>query len=100
MNDDWNPVSYDSNTRRLVTVPDAFDSRELGVLSIVYRDGIDDGASVNPGDEFATVQWEDNSREALKIPDDCSGTIEDVNRNISFEDLAFEPQWLLSLAAA
>ena len=97
MTDDWNPVTYNPSTRQLVAVPDEFDSRELGVLSIAYSKGIDKGASVSPGGEFATVQWEDNSRDVLIIPDNCSGTIEDVNRNILCEDLPFEPQWLLSL---
>lgn len=100
MPNDWNPVTYNSSTRQLDTVPDSFNSQNLSVLSIAYNPGIDAGANIGPGDEFAIVQWEDNSREALAAPDNCSGTIAAVNRNIAFENLSFEPsQWLLILAA-
>ena len=99
MPDDWKPVSYDANTRQLNTVPDAFDQRPLGVLSIVYSAEIDAGKQVQSGDEVAVVQWEDNSREPLTAPDGCAGTITDVNRNLTFENLPFAPsQWLLILA--
>ncbi len=100
MPNDWKPVTYIPSTRQLDTVPDAFEQRNLSVLSIAYNPGVDVGESVGPGDEFAVVQWEDNSREALTAPDNCSGKIADVNRNIVFENLPFEPsQWLLILAA-
>ena len=99
MPNDWKPVSYDQNTRQLSAVPDSFTQRNLGVLSIVWNPGIDVGASISPGTELAVIQWEDNSRDPITAPENCSGNIGSVNRNIIFENLAFEPSvWLLILS--
>ena len=96
--DDWKPVSFDPNTRQLSVIPDAFKKRPLGVLSIIWKDGIDAGATVAPGSELADIQWEDNTLELIVAPEDCAGDIDSVNRNIVFEDLEFSPAiWLLVL---
>ena len=91
MADDWQPVTYDPATRQLSAVPASFAARPLGVLSIVWRSGIESGANVAPGDELGTIQWEDNSRETFSAPDNCAGQIASVNRDIMFENLEFEP---------
>ena len=101
MANDWKPVTYDPSTRQLSAVPESFANRNLSVLSIAWIPGIDVGTNVGPGAQLATVQWEDNSREPITAPDNCSGEIASVNRNIIFENLAFEPsEWLLILTAA
>jgi len=98
MTDDWKPVVYDPTTRQLSAVPDAFAGKPLAVLSIVWRDGMDAGAVIAPGERIATIQWEDYSREPLAAPPDCRGTVYAVNRDIVFEHLEFEPaEWLLIL---
>ena len=98
MPDDWQPVAYDPDTRQLSAVPDAFAAKPLTVLSIVWRDGMDPGTEIAPGDRLATIQWEDNSREPLTAPPDCRGKVAAVNRDILFENLEFEPaEWLLIL---
>lgn len=98
MNSDWKPVTYDSDTRQLSAIPAAFAARDLNVLSIVWKPGIDAGSAVTPGTELADIQWEDNSRETFAAPENCTGEIASVNRNIMFENLAFEPAcWLLLL---
>ena len=100
MSNDSKLVTYNPSTRQLDTVPDSFESRHLTVLSIAYEPGVDAGARVNSGDEFAIVQWADNSRDTLVIPDNCAGEITSVNRNIIFENLPLEPsEWLLIFAA-
>lgn len=96
MADGENLVTYNQDTRELRTIPDSFAARSLEVLSIVWRSGIDAGASISPGTVLADIQWEDNSREPITAPDSCSGQIHSVNRNITFENLPFEPsQWLM-----
>ena len=100
MADDEKLVTYDQDTRELRTIPDSFEARSLEVLSIVWRSGIDAGASISPGTELADIQWDDNSREPITAPDNCSGQIDSVNRNITFENLPFEPsQWLLIVSS-
>ena len=99
MANNWIPVTYDPASRQLSTIPDSFASRDLSVLAIVWKSGIDVGASVAPGTELAVIQWEDNSRKTFKAPENCTGEITSVNRNIMFADLAFEPAvWLLILS--
>ena len=100
MPDDWTPVSYDPNTHQLNAVPDAFVARPLGVLSIIWKDGIDKGATIGPGTELADIQWEDNTLESIAAPHNCSGNIDSVNRNIVFENLEHKPAiWLLVLSS-
>ena len=99
MSNDWKPVTYDPDTRQLSAVPDSFANRDLTVLSIVWESGTDAGATVTPGAKLAIIQWEDNSRDPILAPENCSGKISSVNRSIMFENLAFEPaEWLLILA--
>jgi len=94
-----NLVTYDAVNSQLSTVPADFYQRGLSVLAIVWRDGVDPGHAVHPGDELADIQWEDNSRQAIVAPNNCSGSVASVNRNINYEDLPFEPaQWLLILS--
>jgi len=93
-------VAYDQGTGELRSNPRSFDGRGMEVLSIVWRAGIDAGATVGPGTELADVQWDDNSREPIIAPDNCSGRIDSVNRDIMFENLPFEPsQWLLIVSS-
>ena len=98
---DQNLVTYDRDTRELRSVPNSFEARGREVLSVVWRPGIDAGARIAPGTELADIQWDDNSREPITAPNRCSGKIDSVNRDITFENLPFEPsQWLLILRSA
>ena len=92
-------VTYDPATSQLNTVPTAFAERPQNVLSIIWRPGIDPGHEVHAGDEVGDIQWADNSREPIVAPDECSGSIASVNRNIPYAELPFTPsQWLLILS--
>ena len=100
MANDEDLVSYDQDSRELRSVPDSFRARSREVLSIVWRSGIDAGATISTGTELADIQWDDNSREPVTAPNNCSGQIDSVNRNITFENLPFEPsQWLLIMSS-
>ena len=96
MTNNWNPVTYDDQIRQLSAVPDTFANRNKSVLSIVWQ--CDAGNAIEPGTKLGIVQWEDNSRDAITAPANCTGVIDSVNRNITFENLPFEPaQWLIIL---
>ena len=94
-------TSYDTDNRELRTSVDYFlgrrDNDGLTVLSIVWK--VDSGGDCKAGDELGTVQWKDNSRSPLVCPAGCSGTVAEVNRDITYEVLARRSQWLLRLKA-
>ena len=93
-----NLIFYEQTNKLLVTVPDAFARREESVLSLVWREGVEVGAEIEAGSEVADIQWDNNEREAIAAPADCSGKIKAVNRDILFENLPYAPpQNLLAL---
>jgi len=90
---------YDETNKVLMTVPEAFAMREEAVLSWVWRPHIEIGKSIDPEMELADIQWESNEREVITAPDNCSGEIESLNRDILFENLPYPPaQILLAIA--
>ena len=89
--------SYEAPTGELHSVPEAFLARDGGVLSIVWN--IEQGAVVAPGDEIGTLQWDDNQRQAVIAPANCSGSVVAINGDLVYERLALPPsQWLLRLS--
>ena len=93
-----NLIFYEQTNKLLVTVPDAFARREESVLSWVWREGVKVGEEIEAGSEVADIQWDNNEREAITAPANCSGKIKAVNRDILFENLPdAPPQNLLAL---
>jgi hypothetical protein len=89
---------YDETNKILVTVPGAFAQRPESVLAWVWRRGIEVGEEVDAGIEVADIQWDNNQREAVTAPANCSGKIKAVNRDILYENLPdAPPQNLLAL---
>lgn len=87
-------VTYDATTKELRNNPAAFAEKEEYVASIVWEKDVNN--NVEPGDILATIQWNDNSRESLKAPNGCAGTVSYLNKNIRFENLEYEPSQLLA----
>ena len=91
-------IIYDETNKILVTVPDAFAQRTESVLSWVWRRGIEVGKEIDGDIEVADIQWDNNVREVITAPANCSGKIKAVNRDILFENLPdAPPQNLLAL---
>ena len=88
-------ITYVPANKELLTVPEAFARRDKSVLSWVWRQPINIGNRLKAGDEIADIQWEDNTKEVIIAPSDCSGEISAVNRNISFENLRYPPSQVL-----
>lgn len=84
-------VAWDNINRELRTVPEAFGARPRGVLSVVWRAGVEVGGAVKAGAELADIQWADNTRDVVRAPAGCSGSIAAVNRDIAFETLHTPP---------
>ena len=63
------------------------------MLSVLWR--VDAGREIGEGDELATVQWSDNSRDPILCPPGCNGRVVGVNGDIIYEVLARRSQWLL-----
>jgi len=88
-----NLIFYEQTNKLLVTVPDAFARREESVLSWVWREGVEVGAEIEAGSEVADIQWDNNEREAIAAPANCSGKIKAVNpigALFTFTILSFE----------
>ena len=91
-------IIYEETNKVLVTVPAAFAQRPESVLAWVWREGIEVGEKIDAGLEVADIQWDNNEREAIAAPANCSGKIKAVNRKILFENLPdAPPQNLLAL---
>ena len=88
-------ITYVPSNKELLTVPEAFARRDKSVLSWVWRRPIKIGNRLEAGDEIADIQWEDNTREVITAPFDCSGEISAVNRDIFFENLRYPPSQVL-----
>lgn len=91
-------IFYEETNKLLVTVPEAFARRTESVLSWVWREGVEVGEAIEAGSEVADIQWDNNEREAIAAPANCSGKIKAVNRDILYENLPdAPPQNLLAL---
>ena len=72
-------------------MPEAFASRNKSVLSLVWRPEIKLDTIITPGKTIADIQWDNNEREALITPNNCTGKISFLNRNIDFDNLCYPP---------
>ena len=87
-------VTYNATNGELRNNPDAFKEKKDYVAYIEWEKR--KGQNVAVGDILATIQWGDGSMEALQAPEGCSGKIQDLNRNIKFEDLEYPPSQFLA----
>ena len=91
-------TTYDKTNKVLTSIPRAFEKKPESVVSWVWRPNTDPGDTVTPGAEIADIQWDDNTREAIKAPPKCSGTISAKNNDIKIENFPYDPpQFLLKL---
>ncbi len=91
-------IIYDETNKLIVTVPDAFARRPESVLAWVWRRSIRVSGTIDAGSELADIQWDNNQREVVIAPANCSGKIKAVNRDILYENLPdAPPQDLLAL---
>lgn len=82
---------YEETNKVLMTVPEAFARRKEALLSWVWRQGIKVGKSIDAGSAVADIQWDNNIREVITLPDNCSGKIKALNREIDYENLPYAP---------
>jgi hypothetical protein len=87
-------VTYNATSGELRNNPETFAEKNDYVASIVWEKRR--GQNVAIDDVLATIQWGDGSRDPLKAPEGCSGKIQDLNRNIKFEDLEYPPSQFLA----
>ena len=88
-------VVYDATNGELRSVPKAFEAVGEYVASIVWKKQV--GDAVESDDDLATVQWGNGSKEPLRAPTGCLGTIQRINRDIIYEELEFSPSQFFAL---
>ena len=85
---------YQGETGELRSNFKAFAQRDDSVDSIIWKKRV--GNRVAPGDVLAEVQWAGLSMELLLAPEDCIGKIQDINRDIIYEELGDPPAQYLA----
>jgi len=88
-------VTYNTNSKELRNIPEAFAERDDYVASIVWEKQV--GDAVDVGLKLATIQWGEGTLEPLNAPEGCVGTVQSLNRDILYEDLEYAPSQLFAV---